>query len=290
MATNANFTIQRDNIKLSFRLLMSSGPKQRSRYPRGRRRRGVSAPRATPAQKLCGKPEAARGAPAARAGPRAAARSTRSVPGPAALARSCGGTRACRSQSRSWRRCQRCPSVRTPTGVAGPGAPLGTGGSRTAPSPAPTSGTSCSHFIPLGAWSAPALPGALSSEERSRPCPAGCARSAAGLRSAQVCPDTGAAPPLAVLSTNRPRRASSPFCGSARLCALPGCPRTASPSPSPSPIPSSSAVCPARPRGSLPRWSPASERDYASTPMPIPVPLTGTTGTPQLQGHPLPSK
>lgn len=31
MAINANFTIQRDNIKLSFQLLMSSGPKRRSR-------------------------------------------------------------------------------------------------------------------------------------------------------------------------------------------------------------------------------------------------------------------
>lgn len=31
MAINANFTTQRSNVTLSFQLLMSSGPKQRSR-------------------------------------------------------------------------------------------------------------------------------------------------------------------------------------------------------------------------------------------------------------------
>lgn len=229
MAINANFTIQRDITKLSFQLLTSSEPKRRSRQHWGERRRGVGArcmqaeqslQPAMPAQRLCGQPGAALAFPAIPAGPRGAVLSRLSMPGPAVLALTWGWSSVCRSQSSSWRRCQRCPSVRTPTAAAGPCAPPRTGRSWTTLSPALASGTSCSHLITLRAWSTPAPPGALSSRGCSRPCRAGCAQSTAGLRSATECTEqvTGAAPSLVVLSTNSPWRASSPCFCSPQLC------------------------------------------------------------------------
>lgn len=295
MAINANFTIQRDNIKLSFQLLMSSGPKQRPRQPWGKRRRGVGAhgtqpeeslQPVVPAQKLCGKPEAALGLPAAQAGPRGAVLSGHSVPGPAVRALTWGWTSTCRSQRRSWRRCQRCPSAMTPTAAAGPCAPLRTGGSWTAPTPALASGTNCSHFIPLRAWTTAAHTGALSCQERSRLCKAGCAPSTAGLRSAMVCTEqvTGAIPSLVVLSTNGPWRPSTLLCCSAQLCPLAGFPCTASTSWG------STTVSPASPQGSPFGWTPAMKLPCFRKPLLTPMPPTGTTGPSQLQGHPLPSK
>lgn len=254
MATNANFIIQRDHIKLSFQLLMSSGPKQRSHWPWGKRRRGVSAPRtrpeslhpAMPAQQLCEKPEAALGLPATQAGPRGAVLSRHPMPGPAVLALTWGWHSACRSRSRSWRRCQQCPSATAPTAATGPCAPLRTGGPWTALTTALTSGTSSSHFITLRAWTTPAHPGALSSKGCSHPHGAGCAQSTAGLQSAVVCTEqvTGATTSLGVLSTNRPWRPSTVVCCSPQLCPLTGFPCAVSPSSS-----SSTPVSLASPQG-----------------------------------------
>lgn len=227
-----------------------------------------------PAQKLCREPEAAPGLAATQAHPRGAVLSSHSVPGPAVPTLTWGW-------SRSWRGWQQRPSGTAPTAAAGPCAPLGTGGAWTALSPALTPGTSCSHSVTPRAWGTAPQLGALASRERSHLGQAGCAPGTAGLRSAVVCMEqlTGAAPSLAVLSTSRTWSPGTLLCCSPQLCPLAGFPCTGS---------TSTAVSTASPLPS--RQIPAMERACSRKHMPIPVPLTGTTGPAQLQGHPLPSK